>query len=68
MIRDGVTGRIVAPGNARQLAEALIDLLRDPLRCRQFGEAGYELAKTRYTWSAVGKRVRAEVLDVIGRA
>jgi glycosyltransferase involved in cell wall biosynthesis len=65
MVRDGVTGRVVAPGNVPQLAGALIDLLQDPSLCRQYGEAGFELAKLRYTWPAVGARMRAEILRAI---
>jgi glycosyltransferase involved in cell wall biosynthesis len=65
MVRDGVTGRIVRPGDVGQLASALIELLRDPSRCRQFGEAGYELARHRYTWPAVGARLRAEILGFL---
>jgi glycosyltransferase involved in cell wall biosynthesis len=62
MIRDGVTGRMVPPGDSRQLAAALIELLRDPPRCSQLGDAGYRLAKERYTWPTVGQRMRAEIL------
>jgi len=68
MVRDGVTGRIVPPGDAPQLAKALIELLQDPQRCRQFGEAGYELAKLRYTWPAVGERMRREILPFLGNS
>ena len=66
MVRDGVTGHVVPPGDAPQLAAALIELLQDPVRCRQFGEAGYQLAKFRYTWPAVGARMRAEIAPLIG--
>jgi glycosyltransferase involved in cell wall biosynthesis len=65
MVQDGVTGRLVPPGDVARLAKALIDLLQDPLRCRQFGEAGYQLAKQRYTWPAVGERMRAEILPLL---
>jgi glycosyltransferase involved in cell wall biosynthesis len=68
MIRDGVTGRIVEPGNVPQLAAALIELLRDPARCRQFGEAAHRLAAERYTWPAVGARLRAEIVPCLGLA
>ncbi len=61
MIEDGVTGRIVPRGDAARLARALIELLRDPARCRSFGEAAYRRAQERYTWPAVGRRIRAEV-------
>jgi len=67
MVRDGVTGRIVRPGDVAQLAGALIELLLNPSRCRQFGEAGHNLAQQRYTWPAVGARLRAEIVRVVGR-
>jgi glycosyltransferase involved in cell wall biosynthesis len=65
MVRDGETGRIVAPGDVGQLAAALIELLSDPQRCGQLGEAGYQLAQERYTWPAVGARLRTEILRCI---
>jgi glycosyltransferase involved in cell wall biosynthesis len=65
MILDGISGHIVPPGNAEALAAALIGLLRDPRRCRRFGNAGYKFAKDRYTWPAVGARIRVEVLSAL---
>jgi glycosyltransferase involved in cell wall biosynthesis len=66
MIEDRVTGRLVPPGEPAPLAAALIELLEDPVRCRDQGAAGYRLARERYTWPAVGRRIRAEVLRAIG--
>ncbi len=40
---DGVAG-IVCDGTAEGAAEALLQLLRDPARARQLGEAGREFA------------------------
>jgi glycosyltransferase involved in cell wall biosynthesis len=68
MVLDGVTGRVVPEGNPSRVAEVLIELLRDPLRCRQMGEAGYQLVKQRYTWPAVGERMRAVILPLLGRS
>jgi glycosyltransferase involved in cell wall biosynthesis len=65
MVSDGVTGRLVAAGDARQLADALIELLGQPARCREFGEAGYRLVQERYTWRGVGERVRAEITPLV---
>jgi glycosyltransferase involved in cell wall biosynthesis len=62
MIRDGETGRLIPPGDVQGLSAALIELLKDPARCRQFGEAGYRLASQVYTWPAVGARMRSEIL------
>jgi glycosyltransferase involved in cell wall biosynthesis len=65
MVQEGVSGHLVLPGDAQQLAQTLIGLLDSPNRCRQLGEAGYRFASARYTWPAVGARVRAEVLDFL---
>lgn len=40
MILDGVTGRVVAPGNSEQLAAALEQLAQDPALLARFGAAG----------------------------
>ena len=59
MIQEGVSGHMVTAGDARQLAQTLIDLIGDPERCRRFGEAGYRLANARYRWPLVGARFRS---------
>ncbi len=64
-IADGQTGRLVPPGNIPQLAEALCDLLASPQTCRRLGEAGYELVRERYTWPAVGVRLKQEIEQVL---
>jgi glycosyltransferase involved in cell wall biosynthesis len=65
MVREGQTGRLIAPGDVQGLSAALIELLQDPARCREFGEAGYRLASQIYTWPAVGARMRSEILTCI---
>jgi glycosyltransferase involved in cell wall biosynthesis len=67
MVEEGVTGHMVAPGDSELLTERLNELLKDPERCRQYGEAGYNRAAERYTWPAVGAKIRAHVLDCLGR-
>ncbi|WP_114946876.1 glycosyltransferase family 4 protein [Microvirga calopogonii] len=39
LVRDGVEGRLVPPGNAGSLAEALVALAREPDRVARMGEA-----------------------------
>ena len=40
IVSDGVSGRIVKPGNPARFADALDELLCDPARARTMGEAG----------------------------
>lgn len=40
LVEDGVSGRVVAPGDAVVLAEAVRDILSDPERAARMGEAG----------------------------
>jgi glycosyltransferase involved in cell wall biosynthesis len=56
VVTNGVTGFTVPPGDPGALAVALENLLDDPEKRRQFGEAG-RLHARRFEASAVGRRV-----------
>ena len=45
-IQDGVTGYLV--NGIGECAERVIELLRDPERCKAIGEAGRELVRARF--------------------
>lgn len=49
LVRDGVTGFIVNPANTELMAEKIIDLLRNPQKAKQFGEAGFERVKKEFS-------------------
>ncbi len=48
-LEDGVNGLSVPPGDAQALAQALNELLSDPLRQQRMGEAGRAMVATRFS-------------------
>ncbi|MBI2159930.1 MAG: glycosyltransferase [Candidatus Rokubacteria bacterium] len=52
LVRDGDTGRLVAPGDPHALAHAVLSLLADPDRARALARAGQAAALARYSIAA----------------
>jgi glycosyltransferase involved in cell wall biosynthesis len=50
IVRHGATGLLVDAADANSLAAALCDLLADPQRARQMGDAGRARALEAYSW------------------
>ncbi|MDP2649803.1 MAG: glycosyltransferase family 4 protein [bacterium] len=48
VIQDGVTGFIVNPFNIELMATKIVDLLKNPKKAKEFGEAGYLMAKEKF--------------------
>jgi glycosyltransferase involved in cell wall biosynthesis len=59
LIRDGENGRLVRPGDARALADAILALLDDPERARAMARAGQAMVRERYTIDATMARTTA---------
>ncbi len=57
-IQDGITGRLVPQNDPAALADAVIELLSDPARRAQMGEAGRAFAAT-HTWERHAARIAA---------
>jgi glycosyltransferase involved in cell wall biosynthesis len=69
VVDDGVTGHLVAPGDPRGLADAMVGLLADPERRRAFGAAGRKRVCPAYGAErllADVARLYAELLDAEG--
>ena len=65
MVRDGVNGRLVPPGEPRQLAAAIDALLENPALAKALageGRAGVDA----YDWAAVAGRLRQVYERAIG--
>ena len=63
-VRDGETGRLIPPGEAGVLADALEELLADPELSERLGEAGRRRVTTGSSWETVAERVEAALLEV----
>lgn len=48
IIQDGITGFVVNPFDVELMAERIVDLLKNPEKARQFGQAGYERVKKHF--------------------
>lgn len=65
IIEHGVTGLLVPPGDPVALANAMLELLRDPARARAMGEAGKTRLEERFTWPAVVARMTGAMSRVL---
>jgi len=65
LVSDGESGRVVPPGDVGALAAAIVELLADPEKCRRYGETGHRFALEHFTWEAVGKKLRTEIVRAI---
>jgi len=59
-LSNGDNGFRVAPGDIQGLAHALIQLLSNPLLCRQMGERSHAVSKI-YTWDTVAATMRTAI-------
>jgi len=67
VVEHGVTGLLVAEGDADDLAEALLQLLGDRDRRREMGASARRRAEATLTWDAVAARYRRAYLQALGR-
>jgi glycogen(starch) synthase len=58
-IADGVSGRLVEPGDVPSLAEAIAALARDPAERRRLGEAARQVVRARFAWPVLVDRTIA---------
>jgi starch synthase len=59
VVVDGETGRLVEPGNAGALADALRQALADPAGARRMGEAGRRRVEAHFSWDRIADRTLA---------
>ena len=66
VVKEGVTGFLRPVGDVEGMAAAALELLTDPQRLRQFGEAAREDAVGRFSEDAVVERYRELYRRVAG--
>lgn len=59
IVEHGRSGLKVPPGNSRALAQSIEALIRTPEEAQRLASAGYERAKSVYSWDRVAERVDA---------
>ncbi|TFW09435.1 glycosyltransferase WbuB [Oxalobacteraceae bacterium OM1] len=50
ILADGMTGLLIEPGNAAQMTERIVALVRDPALRVRLGEAGRKYVTAQHTW------------------
>jgi glycosyltransferase involved in cell wall biosynthesis len=66
-VEDGLTGRLVLPGDAAALAGALAPLVRDAAARAEMGRRGRERALAVFSWSALVERTLALYRELLAR-
>jgi glycosyltransferase involved in cell wall biosynthesis len=66
-LSDGVTARLVEPGDPRALVTALGDVLSDPERAARMADAARALAASTWSWAESAKAT-AHLYETLGRA
>lgn len=67
LVVQGTTGLLVPPGQPLDLAAGILEILSDPEKAREMGEAGYRLARQRYDAAQNAARTFAVYERVLGR-
>ena len=65
IIEDGITGFLVNPGDAEDLANKIILLLKNPELSSRMGVMGYERAKKFFTWEEFGNKIDEKLSELI---
>lgn len=67
VVRDGLTGLLVEPGDVDGLAAAMLELANDPVRSAAIAEQGRTDAVNKFSLSAYHDKIEAIYKDVIER-
>ncbi|HEV8633387.1 MAG TPA: glycosyltransferase [Chloroflexota bacterium] len=62
-LEDGASGRLVSPRDGAAMAEAALELLREPGLAGRLGRLAEEAARGRFTWTAQRGALTSAILD-----
>lgn len=68
LVRDGVDGCLVTPGDLEALTKGLEQMLSNPERAGRMGKAGYEKIRHHYDWHVIGERLETLYAEVMYEA
>jgi glycosyltransferase involved in cell wall biosynthesis len=60
-VEEARNGFLVEPGDVPAIANALLQLVKNPQRCQVFGEHSFQLTQDRYSWDAVGVTIKEHI-------
>jgi len=66
-IDDKINGYLVNQGDISGFHEKISELLNNPEKCQQFGNAGRNKVLNRFTWKHVGDLVETQYQQVLGK-
>jgi glycosyltransferase involved in cell wall biosynthesis len=66
IVVDGETGLLARTGDPQSLADAILDLVGDPVRRREMGKRGVERLRENFTWERTARRMEAVLLGESG--
>jgi glycosyltransferase involved in cell wall biosynthesis len=68
MVREGLSGLLVEPGDPDQLANAIRALVEQPALAANLAAGARQLARTDLSWEAIAERTMAVYLQARGRS
>ena len=68
LVEDGRTGILVSPGDSASLARALAELVRDPARAKELGQAAAARAREKFNLEGTVDAFAALYREAVGRA
>lgn len=66
LVTHGVEGLIVKAQNPREIAEAMVQVACDPLRCEKMGQAAFVRGGTNNSWQDYGDRLIKKFSEILG--